>query len=153
MHANTADHVADDTKHGISDARDRNILLHSPSRMVVERSFKAQQGLAEVYQGPINRLNERIARGNYNDENELDKLGKNLDKLQRSRSQCLKDAQQMEEFDSLFGVVKAGSGLRKGRDNFSFDWALIDIKHGRIGDIANQVIKFLRCLVSRKRSF
>lgn len=147
MHANTADHVADDTKHGISDARDRNILLHSPSRTDVERSFKAQQGLAEVYQGPINRVNERIARGIYNDENELDKLEKNLEILQRSQSQCLKDA------DSLFGVVKAGSGLRKGRDNFSLDWALIDIKHGRIGDIANQVSKFLRCLVSRKRSF
>lgn len=121
--------------------------------MDVERSFKAQQSLAEVYQAPIERLNERIGRGIYNDENELNKLEKNLDRLRRSRSQCLEDAQQMEEFDSLFGVVKAGSGLRKGRDSFSLDWALIDIKHGRIGDIANQASKFLRYLVYRKRSF
>lgn len=60
--------------------------------MDVERSFKAQQTLGDVEE--------------------------NLDKLQRNQNQCLKDAEQMKEFDSLFGVVKAGSGLRKGRDNF-----------------------------------
>lgn len=110
--------------------------------MDVERSFRAQQSLAEVYQKPIQRLNDCIA------ESELNNLEKNLDKLQRSRSQCLKDAHQMEEFDSFFGVVKAGSGLRKGRDNFSLDWAFIDIKRGRIGDTANQVIKIpeISCL-------
>lgn len=139
MHANSADQVTDDTKHGISDARKRNIVIHSPSRMDVERSFKAQRSLGEVYEAPIKRLNDRIAGGIYNDKDELDKMEYNLDKLQRSKNQCLEDAQQMEEFNSLFGVVKAGSGLRKGRDNFSLDWALIDLEDGRTGEILNQV--------------
>lgn len=107
--------------------------------MDVERSFKAQKSLGEVYEAPIKRLNDRIVGGIYNDANELDKL-------QRTRNHCLKDAQLMEDFNSLFGVVKAGSGLRKGRDNFALDWALIDIKDGRIGEIANQVSRSLRYL-------
>lgn len=64
--------------------RDRNIELYSPSRMTVERIFKAQQSLAEAHQGPIKRLNYRIAGRIYNDESGLDKSEKNLDKLQIS---------------------------------------------------------------------
>ncbi len=49
----------------------------------------------------------------------------------------------MEQFDSVLGVVKAGLGLRKGRNISSLDWPLIDVKHERIGEVANQVSKSL----------
>lgn len=114
--------------------------------MDIERSFIAQQNLGGIYGSPIKRLNDRIAGGIYNDENELDKIRESLDKLQRNQNQCLEDAEQMKEFDSVFGVVRAGSGLRKGRNNFSLDWALLDIKGGRIGEIPNRVSRSLRYL-------
>lgn len=88
--------------------------------MDVERSFKAQQTLGDVEE--------------------------NLDKLQRNQNQCLKDAEQMKEFDSLFGVVKAGSGLRKVETTFPWTGHLLDIKHGRIEGIPNQVSRSLRYL-------
>lgn len=81
--------------------------------MDVERSFKAQQSLAEVNQGPINRLNDHIAGRIYNDESELEKLEKNLDKLQKAGASTSRDAQRINEFDLLFGLVKGGSSLRK----------------------------------------
>lgn len=107
--------------------------------MDIERSFIAQQNLGDIYGSPIKRLKDR---GIYNDENELGKIRESLDKLQRNQNQCLEDAEQMKEFDSVFGVVRAGSGLRKGRNNFSLDWALLDIK----GEIPNQVSRSLRYL-------
>lgn len=53
--------------------------------MDVERSLEAQQSLGDVYEAPIKRLNDRIL-GTYNDENELAKIEKSLDKLQRSQN-------------------------------------------------------------------
>lgn len=114
--------------------------------MDIERSFIAQQNLGDIYGPPIKRLKDRIAGRIYNDENELGKIRESLDKLQGNQNQCLKDAEQMKEFDSVFGVVRAGSGLRKGRNNFPLDWALLDIKGGQIGEIPNQVRRSLRYL-------
>lgn len=54
--------------------------------MDIERSFIAQQNLGDIYGSPIKRLNDCIAGGIYNNENELGKIRKSLDKLQRNQN-------------------------------------------------------------------
>lgn len=47
--------------------------------MDVQTSFKAQQGLAEAYHGPIKTLNDRIEGRIYDDEDDLGRLEKILE--------------------------------------------------------------------------